>query len=335
MTGVQRYALECSILMKELYKDEVIFLAPKGKINKDLSKKLNVKQVGIMRGHLWEQIELPIYSFFYSATLVCFCGMPPILKRNLVFAIHDIAFLKYPQFYNFFYRNLYSFFIKKGYKKAKKIFTVSSFTKKELIEFYGKREIYIVNNSTNHLKKEDSFSDLPKGLIDRGYILCVGSIEPRKNLNQLINVYLKETREYKMVIIGEKNKVFNQQDFPENFYNDDIVFTGYISDSKLASFYKYTKCFIYPSLYEGFGIPPLEAIFYGSPVGVSNIPAHREVLEDYAYFFNTNEPINLDKIINEANKLKNINILYNPHPLIKKYSQKNQKEQIISLLQNL
>ena len=103
-TGVQRYALECSRIMKEVLGDDVIFVAPKGYINSNIKDELGIRQFGFFKGHLWEQISLPLYSFFQSSILFCFCGAPPILYKKVIYTIHDLAFVRYPEFFNFFYQ---------------------------------------------------------------------------------------------------------------------------------------------------------------------------------------------------------------------------------------
>jgi len=327
-TGVQRYAFECSKIIKKLFSNDVIFVAPKGEINQEIKDELGIKQCGIFRGHLWEQISLPIFSKSKNSKLICFCGMPPIFYKNTIYTIHDLAFLKYPNFFNYYYQFFYNFFIKIAYKQCIGILTVSNTIKKELIDSYGFREIFVVYNSISHLKGKVDNNDL--GFVRNGnYILAVGSIDPRKNLEKLISTFLKENPDYKLVIVGKENSVFSDNKLL-NLKSRKVIFTGYLSDSDLLACYVNAKCFIYPSIYEGFGIPPLEAIYCGTPVAVSDINIHREILGDYVYYFSLEKFKDINGIVEKSKYIyteKNEKYT-DTHPLLKKFSGINQSKQM-------
>ena len=112
----------------------------------------------------------------------------------------------------------------------------------------------------------DQNSELPKIIKDKKYILVVGSLDPRKNVLKLIEAFIKENTDYFLVIVGDKNKVFAKHHDLSKVDNKKIIFTGYLNDSHLKACYENAECFFYPSLYEGFGIPPLEAIYNNTPV---------------------------------------------------------------------
>lgn len=335
-TGVQRYALECSRIMKDVLGDSVIFVAPKGYINLNIKDELGIKQFGIFKGHLWEQINLPLYSFFQSSILFCFCGAPPILYKKVIYTIHDLAFVRYPEFFNFFYQFFYKVFVKIAYKRFLGISAVSKFTKSELIDVYGMREIFVVGNSINHFIGGEINPKLPAFLKGSNYYLTVGSIDPRKNIQQLINIFIKEKVDAKLVIIGKGNSVFTEQKYLDKLKSPKIIFTGYLSDDELAACYKNAQCFIYPSLYEGFGIPPLEAVYYKTPVLLSDIPVHREIYGNYAHYF----PLSGVRDIRQNIKMllsrkKSIRGKGEDHPLLIKYSFKNQKDQLEGIIVEL
>jgi glycosyltransferase involved in cell wall biosynthesis len=327
-TGVQRYAFECSKIIKVLFDNNVVFVAPKGEINQEIKDELGIKQCGVFRGHLWEQISLPIFVKSKKSTLISFCGMPPIFYKNTIYTIHDLAFLKYPDFFNYYYQFFYNFFIKIAYKRCIGILTVSNTIKRELIDSYGLREIFVVYNSISHLKEKVDSNDLD--FVRSGdYILAVGSMDPRKNLEKLISIFIKENPDYKLVIVGKKNSVFSDNKL-SSLKSDKVIFTGYLNDTDLLSCYANAKCFIYPSMYEGFGIPPLEAIYCNTPVAVSDIDTHREILGNYVYYFPLEKFIDIDSIIDKSKKIhKKENEKYtNTHPLLEKFSGINQSKQM-------
>jgi glycosyltransferase involved in cell wall biosynthesis len=319
--------------MKDVLGDSVIFVAPKGYINLNIKDELNIKQFGFFKGHLWEQVSLPLYNFFQSSILFCFCGAPPILYKKVIYTIHDLAFVRYPEFFNFFYQFFYRILVKMAYKRFLGISAVSNFTKSELIDVYGMREIFVVSNSINHLTGVKANPKLPVFLKDSNYYLTVGSIDPRKNIHGLVKAFLEEKVDTKLVIIGKGNSVFTEQKYLDKLKSPKIIFTGYLSDEELAVCYENAQCFIYPSLYEGFGIPPLEAIYYKTPILLSDIPVHREIYGNYAHYF----PLSGVKDIKHNIKMlisknKSIRGKGEGHPLLIKYSFKNQKKQLEKII---
>lgn len=329
MTGVQRYALECSRIMKEVLGDSVVFVAPKGHISSNIKYELGIKQIGSFKGHLWEQISLPLYSLPQSSILFCFCGSPPILYKRVVYTIHDLAFIRYPEFFNFFYQFFYKVFVKIAYRRFFGISTVSKFTKSELIDVYGVREIFIVSNSVNHLTRILTNPELPAYLKGVNYCLTVGSIDPRKNIQSLVKSFLEEEISDKLVIVGKRNVVFAEQKYLNQLKSSKIIFTGYLSDDELAACYKNAQCFIYPSIYEGFGIPPLEAVYYKTPILLSDIPVHREIYGNYAHYFPLSGMKNISQNIKESiTENESIKGNRETHPLLVKYSFENQKRQL-------
>ncbi|GEO04622.1 hypothetical protein AAE02nite_22860 [Adhaeribacter aerolatus] len=120
------------------------------------------------------------------------------------------------------------------------------------------------------------------------YILAVSSLEPRKNLNNLIKGFKQANLSgTKLVIVGAGSKVFNNPGLKELLQEDpDIIFTGYVPDAELAGIYHNALMFVYPSLFEGFGIPPLEAMQCGCPTVVSETSSLPEVCADASLYVN-------------------------------------------------
>lgn len=292
ITGVQRFAIE---LIKELCKSKelnFIILKPNGFSYYDLTG-LPIQTIGTLKNHLWEQIELPKFLKKKSATLLLnLTNTAPLLYKNQIVTIHDLAFLHNPKWFSFGFRTFYKFLIPAIVKRAKHILTVSEFSKAEISNKLQKSpdSISVIYNSVpsefhKMEAKEKSSEEL--------YALTVGSLDPRKNLETLIKAFnsLEDTK-LKLYVIGASNTKIFKTKLPA-FDHEKIKFLGRVSDEELVSLYANAKMFIYPTLYEGFGIPNIEAMHFSTAVITSDIPVTREVCKDAAYFV---DPLNTKAI---------------------------------------
>jgi glycosyltransferase involved in cell wall biosynthesis len=329
-TGVQRYAIECTKIINNLSDVDVDFIAHRGKINHQIKEDISIKQFGILKGHLWEQIELPIYCFFKNATLINLCGAPSIFLKKQLYAIHDLAYFEHSKFFNFIYSFFYKTLMRFSYSRIEKIITVSNFTKNEAHKILGKREISIVNNSYNHLINAKP-SECHTTLKHDNFILTVGSIDPRKNLNHILKNFLDLKNDTKLVIIGTKNKVFKTFINENQIKSENIIFTGFITDELLREYYKQCLCFISASHYEGFDIPALEAVYFKKPIITSDIPVHREVLKDYPWYISPIHDFNFESAFNKAIEKMDSNALVRKE-ILNSYSQNNQRAQLQKIL---
>jgi glycosyltransferase involved in cell wall biosynthesis len=183
---------------------------------------------------------------------------------------------------------LYLWLDREGIRKAKYIIAISQQTKKDLISFLGipEERIRVIYNGVDH----DIFKPCPAPKpVDEPYILYVGSEQPRKNLTTLLMAFHKlkadkSFRELKLVKVGEaggKNQVFRQQSLKliESLnLRGDIVFTGFVAEEEMAGYYSNAECLVFPSLYEGFGLPVIEAMACGCPVITSNTSSLPEIV---------------------------------------------------------
>ena len=138
ITGVQRFAIEISKQLKKLLNSKIQFVAPKNIIHKDLAEELDVKVIGYNTGHLWEQIDLPLYlSSIGKPLLLNLSNTAPLFYKNKIVTIHDVAFKRFPQTYSFKFRMFYNLLIPIILKNSKHILTVSEFSKNEINKIYG------------------------------------------------------------------------------------------------------------------------------------------------------------------------------------------------------
>lgn len=305
ITGVQRYGIELSLAIKKLSKDygyDVKFLSPSNIIHNEVAQALEVIKIGTLKGQLWDQISL--LNFLkkeQNPMVVNFSNTLPVFYKNKIVTIHDIIHLKYPVSYS--YRKYYEIVFPLMVKYSKHIITVSEFSKKEIASYFGISEdkISVVYNGVSR-----NFRPMPTKTTE-DYILGVSSIAYHKNFLGLLEAFTKlKTRNLKLYIAGGINyKVFGKKSrkiIERALSNENIVFLGRVSDEELIKLYSNAKCFVYPSLCEGFGIPPLEAQACGCPIAISDIPVFREIYGDSAIYF---DPYNPDDIANKIEELVN------------------------------
>lgn len=285
VTGVQRFGIEITKQLKKT--TNLICLSPPNIIHHDLAEELEAKIIGRFSSHLWEQIELPFYlKRIGSPLLFNYNGLGPIFYRNKLITIHDVSFLRHPEWFSKSYSLFYRTFTGISASNSKKIITVSEFSANEIVQFLNipKDKIEVIYNAVNH-----SAGTKLDNLIDGKYILTVSSLDPRKNLEKLIEAFKLLNREdIKLVIVGASNKIFNQS--IKSIDDERIIFFGHANDEELSSLYMNAEVFVFPSLYEGFGIPPLEAMKHGCPVICSNKASLPEVCGKAAIMVDPNNP---------------------------------------------
>lgn len=324
ITGVQRVAHE---LVRELDKlvesenIEIVILAPKNIIFENLYKNIQIKKVGYLKGVLWEQMELPLYSIKEKGVLLNLGSVAPIINTGIV-DIHDISFRVNPQFFSKKFSWYYRVLIWILVRTSKKIITVSEFSKQEIIKYYKvpKEKIEVIYNSWEHiLRIEEDITILKRfNLEKKNFYLGVSSIAPNKNFKYIVEL-AKLYPEKRFVIVGKKNlKVFGKLGI-ENLEN--IIWCGYVSDEELKALYMTCKGFIYPSFYEGFGLPPLEAMGCGcEEIYVSKTSCLPEIFEESVIYLNPNkvEKILKDNIRTDKKVINKYNWYFSSKRLLKK-----------------
>lgn len=304
ITGVQRFAIEISKQLKVLRGDDIQFISPKNMIHHDLAKELGAKVVGNQTGHLWEQVELPLYLQENGRPLLLNLGnTAPLLYSNKITVLHSLSFLN-KKWNSLPFHFLYKITVPLNLMSSKFIFTVSHYTKKEIAEHYSYinliNKMDVVYNGSFGSKKLNIQSTENK----QNYLLYVGSISSSKNINGLVdamNLVQIQHKDIGLKIVGSlNNKVFKDEKIVSNQF---IEFCGHINNpDELKELYLHAKAFVFPSLYESFGIPPLEAQECGCPIVISDVTALPEIYKDSALYF---DPYNVDDIANKIIALLN------------------------------
>lgn len=310
ITGVQRYAIEISRELKKLLNNEVKFIAPSNIIHQELAEYLEVEVVGNNTGLLWEQIDLNIYlSRNKKPLLLNLCNTAPLFYKKNILVSHDLIFIKNKKWFSKKFSGVFKFCMPFLLNNSLKIITVSDFSKQDIIKTFNTspEKIEVVYNAVSNEFMKFSNENFENSYGD--YILTVASLlSPRKNLCGLIDAFERMNEsELKLVIVGEKVKNFSDKKALDKIkLNENIVLTGFVKDKELLGLYKNAKLFVFPSLYEGFGIPPLEAMACGCPVLVSAVTSLPEVCADAAYYVN---PSNTDEITKGMERILSDDVL--------------------------
>lgn len=195
-----------------------------------------------------------------------------------IVTIHDLIFLRFPQYYSFFDRKLHFWKFKKAVEKADLIIAISEQTKRDIIQFLKVPEdkIQVVYQGCHQVFKENQTEEFLKLIKDKfhlpdRFILNVGTIEERKNLLNIAKAIDGTT--IPLVVIGKKTKYWTKvkKYLIKHQFENQVHFLENVSMEELAAIYKLADVFVYPSYFEGFGIPVIESLFRGTPVITSNL----------------------------------------------------------------
>ncbi|MCX6763742.1 MAG: glycosyltransferase family 1 protein [Candidatus Moranbacteria bacterium] len=302
----------------------------------------------------WNFWTLPRYlkknpvDVYHTQYILPFC-VPKKIK--LITHIHDVSFNAYPEKIKFLDLFFLKTLIPRSLKKADKIIAVSEFTKNEIVKYYQipEEKIEVVYNAvgdnfTQEISEEKIQQILKSyNLTPKAYILYLGTMQPRKNLPVLIEAFasLKDKTSYKLVLCGNRtaHNFDKKIDTVIEKYNlqDSVIFPGFIDEIDKPVIFKLAKIFCFPSLYEGFSIPILEAMVAGTPVMASDIPPHREVAGEAALFFNPENSQDLaeklEKIISDSD-LRN-DLIQKGLEQAQKFSWKKSAEKLLKIYQNI
>lgn len=320
ITGVQLYARELCRYLKQSPLQRYVLIAPQGTRIPDALSHLDVVYTGKTKGYIWEQVELPAYlKKRGSPPLINFCNTAPLLYKNQLVTIHDLAFMHHPEWFSSQFARVYRFLIPRIVKRSKHIITVSQSIKSQIVSLFRLPEskISVLYNGLQY----DILQNPPVLKPKEKLVFAVSSINPRKNLEGIIRAFeLAAMDDYKLVISGAKNQVFASSNLPQ--LSSRIVFAGYLDNQALIEHYQKAEIFISLSFDEGFGIPTLEAAYFGCKLLLSDIPVYRELFEPVAEFAHPNQmaecaeklkSLTQKQVDNEQHRLKLVNTFNYQH----------------------
>lgn len=295
MTGVERFA---TMTLRYIDADpeqarHYTILAPRGVARPAWLINMGFRNTGTFQGHLWEQVDL--YRAAAKGRLINLCNSGPVWQKRNFTVIHDAWVFRFPQHFRWIYAAGHRL-LGRLLARRSRIGTVSEFSRRELSDVFDipAEDITVIPNATDHLDEITPDETILEtlGLYHRGYLLMVGSFAPNKNMKRAIEAFGKAAEaDELLVIVGGAVKSFTASDI--DTVPGNVILAGRVNDAMLLALYDHCTAMVFPSLYEGFGIPPLEAMHSGRPVIASDIPAVREVCADAAQYF---DPYDVDDI---------------------------------------
>lgn len=288
ITGVQRFATEISAAFRQLYPGKATFLTPRG----TPSNGWETRPVGRLKGHAWEQMELARHA--KDGMLVNLGNTAPIFARNQVVVLHDAGVYTTPDAYSWQFRSWYSFMQQRLVRPGVRIATVSDFSRAEIARCLGvpAAAVAVIGEGADHMSKivADPRILATAGLVPGQFVLTVGSLSAHKNLAALDQL-AKSLAQRGMTLVvagGLAGRVFHETG--RTRLPQPARYIGRVNDGELKCLYQSAACYVFPSRYEGFGLPAVEAMASGAVVVAANIPALREVCGDAAIYCNPDQP---------------------------------------------
>lgn len=307
MTGVQRYAYELTVALDS--KPGVsgflcLGVPPDTKKLPDLHQ-IPVIRIGTHTGVMWEQGDFPDFCRKNHYVPLNLCNAIPLRCPGIV-CIHDVKVKRFPSFFTWRFRLWYNLMFGVASRKARSLLTVSEFSKREIVATLrvSAQRITVIPNGWQHLQKivpDPTVLDTYH-VADKQFFFMLGSLEPNKNLAWLAKEARQNPDELFLVSGNIDKNVFSQKNqglsFPPN-----VSFIGFASDEEVKGLMKHCKALLFPSFYEGFGVPPLEALSVGCPVIVSDIPVLREIYHDAAIYIDpSNASYHLSDLLAQQTK---------------------------------
>jgi len=309
LTGVQRYAAEIVKAIDRalasgqfparLHDAEWQLLVPPDAGELPSLKKIKVRKIGRLGGHAWDQFDLARAS--RSGRLISLANSGPVLHHDQIVVIHDAQVFRRPDFFGWRYRTAHRL-IDRLLARHATIATVSNFSREELAAALdlSASAIPVFPNSAEHFSStepDDTILDR-LNLSPNSYFLFIGSRTKNKNLAVAVRAMkLLNRPDIPLVIVGGNNSSVFQDNLDEASSN--LILAGRLTDSEIAALYARASAFVFPSLYEGFGVPPLEAMLFGCPVIASTADAVKETCGDAAAYFDATDADALRALMQE------------------------------------
>jgi glycosyltransferase involved in cell wall biosynthesis len=308
LSGVQRFSGEILNALDRLMDDDpmlkaalepVIALRPVGESRTARWNNISLRRVGTTQGHVWEQGALHTAS--KTGILVSLGNVGPLRHPAQILALHDANIWDIPQAFSSRYRLLHKTIRPVLARRAMGLITVSHFSAARLSYHLGvpQQRFKVIPNGADHILRVPAESGALErfSLAKNGYLLSVGNQSPNKNISRLIEAHLRAGPNLPPLVIvgGDANGTERQVQHS----TQRVHLLGRVDDATLRCLYANALGFIFPSLYEGFGIPPLEAMLLGTPVMAAKRSALPEVLQDGALWF---DPTDVDRMARALNQ---------------------------------
>lgn len=308
LTGQERVARELVLELDKLVQNEFPIRLVVPEYAQDIPRLSNIPVVraGKMKGSLWEQLFLGPYAVKARAYCLNICSIAPLISDGAIF-IHDICYKERPEYFRSIYARISQIWHKLHFQyawhHADKVYTVSEYSRNRMIEVYGVdpslatvvypgwRYFQSIVPDAGICKR---FPEIARG----GFYYSLGSLAPNKNLGWLIAAARRNEDSLFVVAGGFNSAAYGS--LLEGGVPQNVLFVGYVNDGESKYLMQRCKAFILPSEYEGFGIPPLEALSVGAEVIVSRVTCLPEVYEDAVHYIDPKDPnVDLDALLME------------------------------------
>lgn len=354
--GISEYSFELLQQFRDLPTAGIQFeIFLKSKPREDMPKRQenwHYRTIGPKK--LWTQFALPKHLYlvkprpdvFFTPTHYA----PRFSPLPTAISIMDLSYIHFPELFR--RRDLYKLKNWTAYsaRKASAIFTISHASKNDILKEYAIDE-QKVHVTYPGIKLENIMHDTisigqlqAKYGVEKEYILFVGTLQPRKNIARLVESFARVVKETKkntlqLLIIGKKGWLFEEILAAPQKYNieDNVKFLEFVSNEELTTFYKHASCFVLPSLYEGFGLPVLEAMKNGCPVITSNISSLPEAGGDAALYVDPEDANDITKkiMLVLSDKQKRNDMIKKGYEQVKKFSWEKTAKQTLSVLETI
>jgi glycosyltransferase involved in cell wall biosynthesis len=293
-----------------------------------------------IQGHLWEQVALPLAC--RDGVLLSLTGSCPAWAHRQVCTFHDAAIFDAPNAYSIAFRSWYKFLFSIQAQRALQLVTVSDFSKQRLIRHLKiePHRVCVIGNGGEHLgavRADHSVPDLAGTSTRKNYFLAIGSSSINKNISLLVDAFSAlALPDWNLIIVTTTfSSIFKAAGHNRN--NPNIIYLSGLSDAQLVSLYDGARALVFPSLYEGFGLPPLEAMSRGCPVIAARAAAIPEVCGSAAIYFDPSSVSDLVKVLQsfvadprQAERLKRAG-----RTQVTKWSWTTSAERIVALMRDL
>lgn len=331
-TGIQRYAYELTCELDKILEPNIVEILIPQSANIDVTyTNIKVVRYGALHGIPWQQVNFTRYARKNKLNCICLTNVLPILYPHGIVAIHDVSYKANPQFFTSKRDRLSALWHRLNYWRAAhslmKIITVSEFSKLEITRYYGidPNRITVIYNAWQHMNRihaaRDTFERYPR--LNKGeYYFSMSTLAANKNFKWIL--YAAKNNPEKQFAIAGGGKLKGAAE-AEGFANlPNIQFLGYVSDEDAKALMCNCKAFLFPTLYEGFGIPPLEAIACGAKnIIVSDTPCMREIYQDFAEYINPGDYRNPNLRCNSGISV---------HEILNRYSWKSSAQKLYNIL---
>ncbi|MBN2656112.1 MAG: glycosyltransferase family 4 protein [Spirochaetales bacterium] len=303
MSGIGRYLRTLLPVLLDIKEVRVTLLGSLKELDRYKSDYVEIKEIRSKIYNPLEHVELalkiPECYVFFSPHFIT--PLFPVRAKKRITTIHDLFHLSEYSEFGFLKEKYLHFLFRNAVRKTDRIVNVSASTENHLWSLFpeSKGKTTVIYNGIDR----DLFSESNLNRPDTSpYILFVGNIKKHKNLHRLVQIFSEpELSGLKLIIVGDRDNFRNGiKDFDNlTDRNNNIFFTGKVSDNELIAYYAYAGFLVFPSLFEGFGYPPLEALSCNTPVIGSDIPVLREICGDSMFYFNPLDSEDMKKRILE------------------------------------